>query len=113
MRTPAITNPFATAKPTHSGVIFNPDIYLLNIMVNLPPNALRVLLIMAAHMDQQTGLVHCTPAFVKTYHPHKGTSSIRNAIAQLQQAKLIARSKGVSKFWVNPQVFARFTFEVR
>lgn len=113
MKTTTVANPFATTKPAHSGVIFGPDDYLLSLLVNLQPNATRVLLIMVANMDQQTGLVHCTPSLVKKYLPAKGTTSIRNAIAELQRYKMIARSKGVAKFWVNPRVFARFTFEVR
>lgn len=98
-------NPFLGPKQDRSATIYEPDTYTLNTIISLSPPALRMLLIMARHINQETGIAECDTKTIRTYLTTLHRVNISKARTELLRAGLIAYAKGLHKFWMNPKAF--------
>lgn len=107
-----LPNPFGITSTSRNGTIYGPNDYTLGRLVALPPDALRVLMVMGTYINAGSGMVHCPILTLRRYMPQKGRGTLRRAVAHLLRDGLIARAPGVANFWVNTEIFARFIFTI-
>ncbi|WP_461126795.1 hypothetical protein [Spirosoma aerophilum] len=98
------SNPFATEKKTHSTTIFSPDGYTLNLLCNLSARAIRVLLIIAAKHDPETGVCRCSKLDMRRILS-TSRDNLSHATGELVEAELLAKGKELDTYFLSPKVF--------
>lgn len=105
------TNPFVGSKDARSATIYAPNVYSLNLLVSLPPESIRVLLIITFYYNDQLGYSDCDYRTMKK-HIHKGTEALSRAVRSLLEHNLIAKHSGFGKWFINTNIFRPVTFEL-
>ena len=98
------TNPYLQPNQATAAMVFCPSEYVLNLMLSLPARALRMLLILTAHYNPQTGMAHCTKDQMRKVLSG-APCNISHAIGDLVAAELVARGKAMNTYFISPRVF--------
>ena len=99
------TNPYTTGKQQASRMIYQPDEYTLNQMVSLSARALRMLCVIAARVDQDTGISYCPTGELRKLF-NGALSNISAAKSELLRADLVSYAHRNHSFYVNSKAFA-------
>lgn len=99
------SNPFIGEKKAHSTTIFTPDEYSLGLLLSLSAKAIRVLLIIAAKHNPETGLCRCSKLEMRKILSNSGGANLSHATGELIEAQLLQPGKERDTYFINPNVF--------
>lgn len=93
------TNPYTVPKQTRTATIYNPDDYTLSVIMGLSPAALRVLMVMAARVNPDTGKAECTTKEIRDLLGGQ-ECNISRGKTELVRADLIAYAEKKDTYFI-------------
>lgn len=91
-------------------MIYAPDDYYLSVITSLTPSALRLFIILASRVSDETGKSRATTKEIRSYLSGL-PCNISRSRGELEKVGLITRA-GLSAYWISPKVFKPITVTV-